>query len=200
VRRIQRHIIRKTEAILRQKPSDYLDIDLALIGRKANDYFHFRGQDSRYFPDVFRKLDMPVAQEVGNAIIKDFVDHKVDEVLVIYNLFKSAVAQTITVQRILPVTTADERRIEGGGDVIYEPSADKLLDHLLPRYVYVQLYRALLESFASEMGARMTAMENASNNAEELIKVLTLQRNRARQAAITKELVEISTGVEVLKG
>ncbi len=128
----------------------------------------------------------------------------------VYNEFKSAVQQRVVVEPLLPVIGADlpaagntqaaQSAAAGALDFVYEPSKQKLLDALLPLYLESQLYRALLESIASELGARMTAMDSATNNAKEMIASLTLQYNRARQAAITKELMEIVSGAEALKG
>jgi F-type H+-transporting ATPase subunit gamma len=170
------------------------------FSRKGNDYFARRGLVERYFADVFLRLDLERAREIGNWIIARYTEGDLDEVVLIYNEFKSALTQKVVVERLLPLATSVEREAEGGVDYIYEPGTRLLLDALIPRYVHTIIYRALLESWASEMGARMTAMENATRNAGELIDSLTLTRNRVRQATITKELVEITSGAEALKG
>lgn len=140
--------------------------------------------------------------------------NKVDRVFVIYNEFKSAISQAVTMKQVLPVipevlTAAEKAKAiadtaghgdKGSIDFIYEPSKNELLTRLVPQYVQIGLYRAALENIASEFGARMTAMENATNNAGDIIGALTLQYNRARQASITKELLEIIGGAEALKG
>jgi F-type H+-transporting ATPase subunit gamma len=123
-----------------------------------------------------------------------------DAVYLCYNQFKSAITQEIVVERILPIEPQAVPETETAVDFIYEPDQATLLATLLPLYVNVEVYRALLESVASEHGARMTAMDNATNNAADMIQALTLQANRARQAAITTELMEIIGGAEALKG
>jgi F-type H+-transporting ATPase subunit gamma len=125
---------------------------------------------------------------------------KLDAVYLIYNEFKSAITQKVVIEPLLPITPAEVETDDTGQDFIYEPSKRALLDRLLPMYVEIEIFRALLESVASEHGARMTAMDSATKNAAEMIERLTLQYNRARQAAITKELMEIIGGAEALKG
>ncbi|HEY8432802.1 MAG TPA: ATP synthase F1 subunit gamma, partial [Sandaracinaceae bacterium] len=128
------------------------------------------------------------------------VEPELDAVYLVYNEFKSAISQRVTVEQLLPIVPAAQAEDATAVDFIYEPSKRALLDRLLPMYVEIEVYRALLESVASEHGARMTAMDSATKNASEMIDRLTLQYNRARQAAITKELMEIIGGAEALKG
>jgi F-type H+-transporting ATPase subunit gamma len=128
------------------------------------------------------------------------VEPELDAVYLVYNEFKSAITQKVTIEPLLPITPAPAPDDTTSIDFIYEPSKRALLDRLLPMYVEIELYRSLLESVASEHGARMTAMDSATKNASEMIDRLTLQYNRARQAAITKELMEIIGGAEALKG
>ena len=194
------NIIRTTEGFLKENAEKYDKIRLSTVGRKGYEYFNRRDMVDDHFPEVFLKLELARAREIGKKIVKDYIAHDLDEVLLVYNEFKSAISQKVVVERLLPLATLEEREAAQEVDYIYEPGRKELLDHLIPRYVHSIIYRALLESWASEMGARMTAMENATNNATELIDSLTLQRNRARQAAITKELVEITTGAEALNG
>lgn len=130
----------------------------------------------------------------------DDAEPALDAVYLIYNEFKSAMTQTVVIEPLLPITPAEMGEDQATIDFIYEPSKRRLLDRLLPMYVEIEVYRALLESVASEHGARMTAMDSATNNASDMIDRLTLQYNRARQAAITKELMEIIGGAEALKG
>ena len=139
------------------------------------------------------------AGEIGRYIVEDYTTDNLDSCYLVYNEFKSAISQEVVIEPFLPIEPMElaEDRL---GDFIYEPSQGALLDSLLPMYVEVEIYRALLESVASEHGARMTAMDSATNNASDLIDRLTLQYNRARQAAITKELMEIIGGAEALKG
>jgi F-type H+-transporting ATPase subunit gamma len=127
-------------------------------------------------------------------------DNPVDAIYLVYNEFKSAITQRVVAERLLPVTAPESEDLEENVEFLFEPDEDALLAQLAPMYVQVSILRALYESMASELGARMTAMDSATNNASEMISELTLQYNRARQAAITKELMEIIGGSEALKG
>lgn len=180
---------------------EFPDHQLWLVGRKGGDYFRRRNA-----PTYKRQLaptpanTLTVAREISNEVVEQFVDNKFDRVFVVYNEFKSAISQEVVVEQLLPVVPAELPAGTPMTDFVYEPSKDALLDHLLPLYVQIELYRAHLESVASEFGARMSAMDAATRNASEMIGKLTLQYNRARQAAITKELLEIIGGAEALKG
>ena len=145
------------------------------------------------------------AQAIAHRAAELFVEGEVDRVVLVYNTFVSALTQTVTEQEILPIsadileTDEEERRDDAlRGDFIFEPEPEEILARLLPVYVETQIYRALLESSASEQGARMTAMRNASKNAGELIDTLTLEMNRARQAEITQEILEVVAGADAL--
>ncbi len=180
------------------------EVSLRIIGRKGNQYFaRRRATISSFDPAPTGATALDVARETSTRIIEDFKANKVDRVYVVYNEFKSAISQVVRVKQILPVVPEklDDADSHGGvSDITYEPSKDELLTRLVPLYVQIQLYRAALESIAAEFAARMTAMENATKNAGEMIAKLTLSYNRARQAAITKELLEIIGGAEALKG
>ena len=137
---------------------------------------------------------------IGQEIVDDYSDEKYDAVYVIYNAFQSAIVQNVTVERVLPIEPKESvESTENSIDYLYEPDRTAVLSQLLPKMVEVQIFRALLESNASEQGARMSSMDSASRNAAEMIDKLTLQYNRARQAAITKELMEIISGAESIK-
>ena len=155
-------------------------------------------------PDVLAKASFERTEEVAQKLIDGFMAGRYDSVLVLYNQFKSAMVQQVTLTDVLPVSpqAAGELASEGDEavDYIYAPDQTALLAHLLPRFVSVQLFRAVLESAASEHGARMTAMDAATKNAQELAEGLTLQYNRARQAAITRELMDLVGGAEALAG
>jgi F-type H+-transporting ATPase subunit gamma len=181
------------------------EVSLRLIGRKANQHFSRRALPITSFDNApTGATALTVARETATRIIDDFLEGKVDRVFMVYNGFKNAASQEVTMTQVLPVqaTATAESPSDGGQgpDYIYEPSKEALLARLVPQFVQISLYRAALESIASEFGARMTAMENATKNAGEIISSLTLQYNRARQAAITKELLEIIGGAEALKG
>ena len=178
-------------------------VSFAIIGRKGGDFFRRRGAKiDKVFQGIFENLNSANAGEVGRYIVGRYVEGDLDAAYLVYNEFKSAITQIVTAQKILPVELEQAGQPEAatGTDYIYEPSQRALLDRLLPMYMEVTSFRALLDSVASEHGARMTAMDNAMRNASDVIDRLTLQYNRARQAAITKELMEIIGGAEALKG
>jgi F-type H+-transporting ATPase subunit gamma len=187
---------------------------LSFIGRKGRDYFRKKKITIRQeYVNLFGKVDYPLAARIGQDLVKSYVEERVDAIYLLYSEFKSAMQQRVVLEKILPLASdvLHEQKGDGKGsspgassmpavvDYIYEPSEVEILGKILPMYVEVQIYRALLESLASELGARMTAMENATNNAAEMINKLTLVYNKARQAAITRELIEIVSGAEALK-
>lgn len=201
------NVIKTAERYAANELAGAESVTLRIIGRKANQHFTRRNAQITSADNAPTGANaLEVARETASRVIDDFLTGKVDRVYMVYNEFKSAISQTTRVQQILPVVppakpaveavASDERQI----DFIYEPSKDKLLERLVPLYVQIELYRAALESIAGEFGARMSAMESATKNAGEMISRLTLQYNRARQAAITKELLEIIGGAEALKG
>ena len=168
------------------------------VGRKGNDFFRRRDMNIRtQAVNVFQALSLDTARELAATIISDYREEKIDAVYVVYNEFRSMISQRVVAQRMLPIETPEPKE-EVGIDYIYEPEPEAILEHLLPRYVEFQLYRVLLESSAAEHAARMTAMEAATKNAKDVIERLTLTYNRARQAAITKEIIEIVSGASAL--
>ncbi len=193
-------IIRAVEHFVEDELEEYSDVSLRIVGRKGREYFARRNANIRgTLPAPTGESALEQSKEIANLLIEDFLDKQVDKVFLAYNEFKSAISQTIILHQLLPIVP---QKVETppSKDFLYEPSKKELLEHLLPLYVQVDLYRAALESVASEFGARMSAMDNATRNAGEMIDKLTLQYNRARQAAITKELLEIIAGAEALKG
>ncbi len=201
-RAVQRFIAEKKEPKDGSTPAR--EITLEIVGKKGRDYYRRRRQSiTRETPAPTAESATHIAAEMAHVVTHEFHEGRTDAVFLVYNEFKSAVQQTVVIEQLLPVAPpagTTEAQASGVLDFVYEPSKEKLLDGLLPMYVESQIYRGLLESVASELGARMTAMENATNNAKEMIANLTLQYNRARQAAITKELMEIVSGAEALKG
>jgi F-type H+-transporting ATPase subunit gamma len=173
---------------------------ISIIGRRGRDYLRRR----KY--SVFSEHAAPTsanalgdARELTHAVMERYLDRKLDGIYLIYNEFKSAISQTVRVEQLLPVRP--KKLPESlAGDYLYEPSKEAVLDRIVPLYVEVEIYRAMLESIASFFGAQMTAMDSATKNAADMIGKYTLQYNRARQAAITKELLEIIGGAEALKG
>lgn len=179
-------------------------VTVGTIGRKGRDYLRRRGVPiDQQLSNIYEDLRYEKASDIGDVIISQYASAHLDAAYIAYNEFKSAISQKVQIEKILPIEPA---RPEAGEDesaqvdYIYEPDQQAILQQLLPLYINVEVYRALLESVASEHGARMTAMENATKNAKEMIQRLTLQANRARQAAITTELMEIIGGSEALKG
>jgi len=195
------NVVKAVERYAANELSAATEVSLRIIGRKGNQYFaRRRATISSFDPAPTGATALDVARETATRIIEDFKAKKVDRVYVVYNEFKSAISQIVRVKQVLPVVPESVETGDGGGDITYEPSKEELLTRLVPLYVQIQLYRAALESIAAEFAARMTAMENATKNAGEMISKLTLSYNRARQAAITKELLEIIGGAEALKG
>jgi F-type H+-transporting ATPase subunit gamma len=172
-----------------------------VVGRKGRDYFRRRKLNmTRDLPGAAWDTAMARAKELAAAVTEEFLNGTVDAVMLAYNQFKSVVVQKPTIEPLLPIAAPTTVADAAGTEFLYEPGKNQILEYVLPLYVETQIYRALLESIASEFGARMTAMENATKAATEMIDRLTLQYNRARQAYITKELMEIVGGAEALKG
>jgi len=187
------NVIRAAQNFIREHAFE--GVELLTIGRKASDFFRRRPIPIRKNVFVAQALSLDVAKEIADSLIKDFIDEKIDGVYVVYNEFKSLIAQHVRAERLLPIARefeADPNR--PAIDYLYEPGPEQILSDLLPKHIEFQLYRVLLESAAAEQGARMTAMEAATKNASDMINFLTLTYNRIRQAAITKEIIEIVSG------
>jgi len=190
------NLLRFADAFARERGAE---IALSVVGRKGLDYYRRRG--GRVLVQKVGILTTPataLAAELAAELTKRFVEEQTDAVYLVYTRFRSVISQQPTALPILPVPTPTEATAEV--DYIFEPERPALLARLLPRYVEALLTQAVLESVASEQGARMTAMDNATRNAGDMIARLTLSMNRARQATITKELMEIVSGAEALKG
>ena len=193
------NIIRRSLEILRGSPEAALA--LVVIGRKARDFYRRRGHAAvrNEYVNILEKLTYAQAAEIAQSLIQAYLDEGLDEVVLVYNEFKSTAVQRVVTRRLLPVETRAEADQDAAEEFLFEPSAEAVLARLVPRHVEVQVYRALMESLAAEYGARMTAMENATRNAGEMIEMLTLQFNKVRQERITKELLEIVGGAEALR-
>ncbi|MBI4824089.1 MAG: ATP synthase F1 subunit gamma [Nitrospirae bacterium] len=175
------------------------NVSMSTVGRKAVDYFKRRNVPIRKAWSGFSgDISYSAGREIATNIIENFTNETFDELHLIYNEFKTVMTQKVTVLKLLPLAPFEAGEAPSV-DFIYEPSEQEIFNRLLPKNIEVQVYRALLESKASEEAARMTAMENATQNANEMIDRLTLQYNKARQASITKELMDIVGGVEALK-
>jgi F-type H+-transporting ATPase subunit gamma len=182
------------------KAGELEEVRFELVGRKGRDYFRRRRLNiTRDLPGVAGDTALTRAKELAAIITEEFLNGTVDAVWLAYNQFRSVVSQKPSIEQLLPVKPPAATGT-GSLEFLFEPGKAEILDYLLPLYIETQLHRALLESVASEFGAKMTAMENATKNATEMINRLTLQYNRARQASITKELMEIVGGAEALKG
>lgn len=198
------NLIRKAAETIRQhqgQPMMYF-----AVGRKGRDFLKRLGLDlQNEYVNVFNQLNFTHAEMIGNDLIEQFMKGEVSQVVIIYNEFKSVIQQKLTLEQLLPIQQTAETSAVGAThaartkDFIYEPSRQELLGALLPRYIKAHIYRILMESYAAELGARMSSMDSATKNAKELIDQLTLKLNRTRQAMITREIAELVGGAEALK-
>lgn len=186
---------------IREKQGAFEQISVLTVGRKGYEFLKSRHTVYKNFSNILAKPNYQTAAMLAQEVIDGFMAGEYDQVELLYNSFRTVMSQDITFQQLLPVVpeTADSADI-APVEFIYEPSVGELLAEILPKNIEVQLFKAMLESVAGEHGARMTAMDSASKNASEMIGKLTLQYNRARQAAITTELMEIISGSESIKG
>ena len=179
------------------------EVALGLVGRKGRDFFVRRGFDVRYEAvNIFQKVQLEDARKIAEAAMAEFTAGRVSSVYLVYNEFKSIISQRVVIERLLPIPKLE---IEAGPDrnpqqidYLFEPGPEQILGSLLPRHVETQIWRALLESAASEHAARMTAMDSATRNSSEILESLTLYMNKVRQAAITREIIEVVSGAEAL--
>ena len=175
-------------------------LNVMTVGRRGRDFVRRRKlKITAEWLDVFRNLDFSTAQLIGDDLVGRYIGGEVDAVYVAYNEFKSVVSQRPVVEQILPIPRAELVAAGEGEDYIYEPDPESLFEEILPRYVRVQVWRALLESAAAEHAARMTAMDSATKNAKELTEALTLHMNRVRQASITTAIIEVVSGAAALE-
>jgi F-type H+-transporting ATPase subunit gamma len=202
-------INKHAERAWRERAANGQKVQFAIIGRKGRDYFRRRGAPVfQVFDGVWDRLDVEQARRVARTILRPFQRAEVDSIYIVYNEFKSAMTQRVVLEPLFPLTAAIEaaekepsqEEVGKLSTFSFEPTKEALLESLVPMYVEITILRALYESMASELGARMTAMDAATKNAAELIDKLTLRYNRARQAAITTEILEIIGGAEALKG
>jgi F-type H+-transporting ATPase subunit gamma len=199
------NVNKATEAAWRAKEAAGAAVEFLTLGRKGREYLTRRGGKIAHdVPRIYEALDLAKARTVSSWIVPRFVKKEYDAIFLVYNEFKSAISQKVTVDPLLPLKREEPPLAATGGlqpttSYLYEPDQKALLEQLVPMYVEITLLRALLESQASFFGAQMTAMDSATRNAKDMISRLTLVYNRARQAAITKELMEIIGGAEALK-
>jgi F-type H+-transporting ATPase subunit gamma len=209
------NVIKAVERFAQHELADTSEVTLRIVGKKANQHFSRRRANiASYDPAPTSQTAASIAHDTANRVIEDFKAGKVDRVFLVFNEFKSAGSNAVRVSQLLPVIPEKPEKPEKSdrpdrhdrsdkvetADFVYEPSQQELLTRMVPLYVQNQLYRGALESIAAFFGAQMMAMENATKNAGDMINRYTLQYNRARQAAITKELLEIIGGAEALKG
>lgn len=196
------NISKAAERYIKERKGEYAEISLLTIGRKGYEFLKNRQTIRKNYTGVLSGLNYQTAAMLAQEVIAGYLAGDYDEVFLFYNAFRSVMSQDITLQQLLPIAPPEATAAEGETppEYIYEPSKSELLGELLPKYIEVTMFKAMLESVASEHGARMTAMDSASKNATEMIGKLTLVYNRARQAAITTELMEIISGAESIKG
>ena len=198
------NILKKAEETL--GGIQYEDLGLQIVGKKARDFFRRRDYVIlQEFVDVFRSLTYDDATKIASRLIERYsnndpeAEDRVDSVFLVYNEFKSIMQQDVVVERLLPIEKLEFDKPEEEIDYIYEPSPAQIYDAVIPRHVEYQVWHALLESLAAEHAARMTAMENATQNATELIEKLTLTMNKVRQSSITTEILEVVSGAEAIR-
>ena len=200
------NINRFADNYIRDNKKKFEKMDLFFIGRKGHDFFVKKGHSAvEYITKLDKDISYEMAARIADRLLKQYLAGDYDEIRLIYNEFKSAISQVVTAETLVPVSIetasfADERNKRGfSKELIFEPSAELMIEDLLIKHFELQVYRCMSESVASEHGARMSAMENATNNAKGVINSLTLTYNKLRQEKITTELTEITSGAEALK-
>jgi len=204
------NVIKAAGSFIAERPNP---CTLGLVGRKGRDFFVRRGVEVMFERiNIFQKLRYEDAQGIGQAAVEAFLSGQVDRVMLVYNEFRSVMSQRLVVDQLLPIARTEVEGEAGAAvapvipgsdpraqiDYLYEPAPEEIFNQLLPRYIEVQVYRALLESNASFFAAQMTAMDTATKNSAEMIGSLTLYMNKVRQAAITREIIEVVSGAEAL--
>jgi F-type H+-transporting ATPase subunit gamma len=199
------NVIKETRRLISEKYFEQYqkgNVRLLTIGKKGFDFF--RKQKANMLPDhnhLLHDLTFDNAAAVAEQIMKSFTSFEFDKVELVYNQFKNAAVQNLTVEQFLPVEPVSEKGVKTSNlDYIYEPNQEDIVKDLIPKSLKIQFYKAVLDSFVAEHGARMTAMHKATDNATSMIKDLTLQYNKARQATITNQILEVVSGAEALRG
>ena len=197
------NVTKETVRVVNEKYQEQFqsgNLHLITIGKKGSDYFSKRGwQISEDHGGIFEDLSFESVNKLAQNVMDSFIEGEYDRVEFVYNQFKNAAVQILTNEAFLPVENDDKRDEGEQGDYIYEPSKEEILQELIPRALKIQFYKILLDSFVAEHGARMTAMHMATDNATEMIRDLTLEYNKARQASITNQILEVVSGAEALK-
>lgn len=199
------NVIRLTEELIQ---NDYKElykkgkVQLYCVGKKGNDYFTKRNYNvTGSYPGIFSRLKFEFASGIVKELSQKFLTGEIDKVLVVYNEFRSIIQQKTVIEQLLPIKPFEKNEISSlkVAEYIYEPNKIGIINFLLPKHLKAQMWRTLLESYAAELGARMTAMDMATENAKELIRSLQLTYNKERQASITREIIEIVSGANALK-
>lgn len=200
------NIVKATSALINDKYVALAaagKVEILALGKKGGEAFARKGfKVNTHHADIFGKLSFAAARAAAEEAMADFAEGKYDEVVLVFNEFKNVATQIIRTEQMLPLVKKEEETTgtSANTDYIFEPSEEEIILELIPKSIKMKLYKAVLESNASENGARMTAMEKATENAGELLRDLKIEYNRSRQAAITKEILEIVGGAEALKG
>jgi F-type H+-transporting ATPase subunit gamma len=195
------NLINTAVKFIREKEAEGLEVSLICVGRKGRDFFRRRKREMvAQYVDVWNKFDFSNAVTVAREIMSTFLNGDVQEVHLIHSTFVNVAIQRPQMVQLLPIQPGEAVEEGAGTEYLFEPPMEQFLGYLLPKYINVQVYHGFLENSASEHAARMTAMDNAQSNCKEMINNLTLVMNKARQAAITKELMDIVGGAEALKG
>lgn len=193
------NVLKETNRIIKENSGK--EINLTLVGKKCCEFFKKRNWNIRNsYSEFFNNLGYEHAVRISREVIKTYIEEEIEKVIIVSNEFISAASQVVSSRQLLPIEMPENFLDDYPIDFIYEPDRESIINELLPRSMEVIIYTALLDSVAAEHAARMAAMENASRNADEMIDALTLKYNKARQTAITKELLEIVAGAEALNG
>lgn len=198
------NVIKAAVAFINENYPSQLDkgnISVLSLGKKGSEAFTRRGiKVDNEFTDIFQRLSFDTAKEAAEKVMAAFAEGTYDEVVLVYNEFKNVATQIIRTEKILPLVSEESEEKTSNTDYIFEPSEEEIILELIPKAIKLSVFKAVLDSNASEHGARMTAMDKATENGGELLKALKIEYNRSRQAAITKEILEIVGGAEALKG
>lgn len=199
------NILKATKLRLENLEKEGKQVHVFSIGKKAHDFFRKSGHNADAFltaeaSEVYRDLNFANVAELAQSVMDVYADEKVDQVEIIYNQFKNAAVQIVQNEQMLPVLPPETNENADSSDYIFEPNQEEIVENLIPKVLKIQVYKAVLDSYASENGARMTAMHQATDNASSLLHDLKLQYNKERQAAITTEILEIVGGAEALNG
>lgn len=198
------NIVKRVNSLLAGDYAAY-ETKVIAVGKKANDTFkrtesNFRPDGIGAAEDMFNDLTFERSSDMAQFLMDEFAAGNVDKVVVVYNQFKNAAVQEVQAEQFLPIVNPESAQESSSGDYIFEPNKSEIVEDIIPKSLKIQLFKAFLDSHASEHGARMTAMHKATDNASELKRTLTLEYNKARQAAITNEILEIVGGAEALNG